>query len=54
MNLKTDTPNENLDMMLNTSNIKIALDQAIANDGGTGHFVLPGTPVDNIRQATDH
>jgi hypothetical protein len=36
-----------------TSQIAIASDQAIADAGATGHFVLPGAPVTDIRTATN-
>ena len=37
--------------MFNTPNIKISVDMAIADAGATGHFVLPGTPIKNIKPA---
>ena len=37
--------------IFNTSNIKIAVDMAIADAGATGHFVLPGAPMLNKRVA---
>jgi hypothetical protein len=39
--------------IFNVSSINIAVDQAIANAGATGHFVLPGTPVTNITPSTN-
>ena len=39
--------------MFNTSHINIAIDQAIADTGETGHFVLPGTHVKIIKPATN-
>ena len=39
--------------MFNTLRINIAIDQAIADAGGNGHFVLTGTPVKNIKPATN-
>ena len=35
--------------MLNTSNIKIAVDMAVADSGATGNFILPGTKVSNMK-----
>ena len=35
--------------MFNTSNIKIAVDIAVADSGATGHFVLPGTKVSDMK-----
>jgi len=32
--------------------IKIAIDMAISDAGTTGHFVLPDTPVTNIKPTT--
>ena len=37
------------EIIFNTSNIKIAVDMAIANAGATGHFLLPGTQVRNLK-----
>ena len=45
LDIKTSS---NADTILNTSNIKIAMDMAIVDAGATGHFVLPGTPVTNL------
>ena len=39
----------NAETMLNTSNIKIAVDMAVADSGATGHLVLSGTKVSNIK-----
>ena len=39
--------------MFNTSHIKIAIYQAIADARETGKFFLPGTPVKNIKPATN-
>jgi hypothetical protein len=39
------------DTIFNVSGINIAQDQAIADAGATGHFVIPGTPVTNITPA---
>ena len=41
----------NAETMFNTSKIKIAIDSAIADAGATGHFVLPGAPVIDIKPA---
>ena len=38
--------------MFNASTIKIAVDDAIADAGATGHFVVPGAPVLDIKPAT--
>ena len=35
--------------MLNASNIKIAVDIAVADSGATGNFILPGTTVSNMK-----
>ena len=37
--------------VFNTSNIKISVDMSVAYAEATGHFVLPGTPVNNIKPA---
>ena len=42
----------NAETMFNTSSIKIAVDQAIADAGATGHFMIPGAPVIDVRPAT--
>ena len=34
-----------------TAQLKIAKNMAVADAGATGHFVLPGTPVTNIKIA---
>ena len=39
----------NADTMINTSNIKIAVDMTVTYSGATGHFVLPGTKVSNTK-----
>ena len=36
----------------NTGSIKIAMNQAIANTGATGHFRIPGASVTNLRILT--
>ena len=38
--------------MFNTYKIKIESNQAIADEGATGHFILPGSPLQNIKPAT--
>ena len=38
--------------ILNTGTIKIAVDAAIADAGATGHFMVPGAPVLDVRPAT--
>ena len=43
---------EHADTMVNTGSIKIAVDQAIADAGTTGHLVVLGTPVLDIQPAT--
>ena len=35
--------------MINASNIKIAVDMAVADSGATAHFVLPSTKVSNMK-----
>ena len=35
--------------MINALNIKIAVDMAVAYSGATGHFVLPGTKVSDMK-----
>ena len=35
--------------MLNASNIKIAVDMAVADSGATGHFVIVGTNVSDMK-----
>ena len=35
--------------MLNAPNINIAVDMAVADSGATGHFILPGTTVSNMK-----
>ena len=42
---------EHAETMFNTSKIKIAVDNAIADAGATGHFVLPGAPVLDVQPA---
>ena len=42
----------NAETMFNTSSIKIAVDQAIVDAGATGHFMIPGAPVIDVRPAT--
>ena len=39
----------NADTMLNASNIKIAVDMAVADSGATGHFVLPVTKFSDMK-----
>ena len=39
----------NADTMLNPLNIKIAVDMSVADSGATGHFILPGTKVSNMK-----
>ena len=53
MKLKDKMTTENHDLAMSTLKIKIAVDQAIADAGTTGHFVLPGTPVENVQPATN-
>ena len=38
--------------LFNTGAINIAVDAAIADAGATGHFMVPGTPVLDVRPAT--
>ena len=38
--------------MFNKSNINIEANQAIADSGATGNFILPGSPLKNIQPAT--
>jgi hypothetical protein len=38
--------------MFNTGAITIAVDEAIADAGATGHFVVPGAPVRDVKPAT--
>ena len=38
--------------IFNTGAIKIAVDEAIADAGATGHFMVPGAPVLDVRPAT--
>ena len=45
-----DLPNAHT--CFNTSLIKIGVDEAIADAGATGHFLLPGTPVIDVMPAT--
>ena len=35
--------------MLNTSSIKISVDMVVLDSGATGHFILPGTKVSNMK-----
>ena len=42
----------NAETMFNTSSIKIAVDRVIADAGATGHFMIPGAPVIDIKPAT--
>ena len=40
---------EHMETIFNTSSIKIAVDQAIADAGATGHFMVPGAPVIDVK-----
>ena len=40
-------------MISNVEKLKIAVDQAVADAGATGHFVLSGAPVIDIRPLTN-
>ena len=43
---------ENAETIFNTSSIRIAVDQAIADAGATGHFMVPGAPVIDVKPTT--
>jgi hypothetical protein len=47
------TSNSKHETLFNVSSINIAIDQAIADAGATGHFVIPGTPVTHITRTTN-
>ena len=42
-----ETPNAETNF--NSSNIKIAVDMAVADSGATGHLILPGIKVSNMK-----
>ena len=41
------------DALMNTAQIKIAVDMAIADAGATAHFAIPGAPVINKKIASN-